>query len=89
MSTDTHHLDTLAETPFDALTMPQIEAIDAELYALTGIGFGYNNYDDWELTINSAAENREDYLRWPIPGLQTVREARALAQALKTAATPR
>jgi len=81
--TPTPHLDRLAELELLLLSPAELEAIDHELHELTGIELGYENFDDFELTITQP--NSERFIRWPIPGLRTVREVRALAEHLKTA----
>ena len=86
--TPTTHLDYLAETELLRLTPEELTAVDAELYELTGIGLGYENFDDFELVINDPNPKSVRFICWPIPGLKTVREARALAELLKAANTP-
>jgi len=82
-------LDRLADTHFSSLSQADIEAIDNDLYALYGIGFGYEGFEDWEITIHAlnGSGSSDAYMRWPIPGLQTVRQVHALAESLKSAAT--
>lgn len=81
-------LDQLAQTPLLDLTQEQQDAIDEALYAETGIGFGHEGFDDFELTIYNADGVSTDYLRWPIPQLKTLQEAVALARMLRAAAGP-
>ncbi len=83
----TPHLDRLADTALKDLVSDEIETLDDELYALTGIGLSYENFDDFELVIYDPNPKSERFICWPIPALQTVREARALAEQLKAAAT--
>ena len=83
----TPHLDRVADIALKALTSGEIETLDDELYALTGIGLSYEGFDDFELVIHDPNPQSERYVCWPIPALQTVREARALAEQLKAAAT--
>ena len=78
-------LDQLAQTPLLDLTQEQQDAIDEALYAETGIGFGHENFDDFELTIYNADGVSTDYMRWPIPGLQVLGQAVQLARMLKAA----
>ena len=81
-------LDTLAAKPLLELTQEEEDAIDEALYAETGIGFGHENFDDFELTIYHADGVSTDYLHWPIPGLRTLGQAVQLARMLKAANTP-
>lgn len=80
-------LDTLATKPLLELTQEEQDAIDEALYAETGIGFGHEGFDDFELTIHHADGVSTDYLRWPIPGLRTLGQAVHLARMLKAAST--
>lgn len=81
-------LDTLAAKPLLELTQEEEDAIDEALYAETGIGFGHENFDDFELTLYHADGVSTDYLHWPIPGLRTLGQAVQLARMLKAANTP-
>lgn len=89
MSATTPLLDQHAATPLLSLTPEVVEAISDELHALTGIELTVEGYEDFHLIIYSK-NNSNSRLRalWPIPGLRTVGEAVALAQALKNATLP-
>ncbi|WP_395735139.1 hypothetical protein [Prosthecobacter sp.] len=81
-------LDSFASKLLKELTTEETDAINEALYAETGIGFSYENFDDFELVIYDADETSTEYLNWPIPGLRTVSQAVALARQLKAANTP-
>jgi len=79
-------LDTLSQKPLKELSAEETDAINDALYEETGsIGFSYENFDDYHLTLYAADPESVEYLNWPIPALRTVGEAVALARQLKAA----
>jgi hypothetical protein len=77
-------LDRLADVDLKTLHHQETSRLHDELYAMTGIGLSFKNFDDFELVIYRPGDC-DVRVRWPIPALRTVREARALAEQLMAA----